>query len=465
MDKIDKPKKPMGRPRINAKKKQKNVLFEPTPGNQLLALNNTADELLIGSILGCGKSLLLLMIPTKYLHLKHFNCLILRSSFPELESGLIRMSQDYYPQLGGVFNQSRHEWVFPSGAMIQFGFLETLDDVNRYRGIQKNIIMYDELSSFNEEVYHMNNAWLRTRIDHKAIGYPERIVATSNPGGKCGDFILERWRPWVSKSAPYRLKSGEIAEINGKTRSCVLLTGEDNPYINRIEYNKMLIDLPPHMKEQLTEGNWDIRAADMEYFNRELIEIINEIPSGIRHRSWDLASSTSKTADYTASVLLNKSNGFYYIEDYFRYKKNTGDVEKLILKTAESDGRGVKQILSIDPGQSGDYQRMALSKLLNGYHFDFIRDNRKKVDRAKPVSSQALNKMIKIVKNHFYNDFMNELEAFSDNPKEYLHDDFVDCLSMAYNSMLTQRAVYRDIEMPKMVFWGSDEEDNNKWGK
>jgi intein/homing endonuclease len=224
----------------------------------------------------CGKSLILLMMPVRYLHLKFFNCLILRSSFAELENGLIKMSHNYYPQLGGIYNQTRHEWIFPSGACISFGFLEGMEDIQRYRGIEKQMICYDELSSFSEDVYNMMNLWLRTAHDN----YPLKIVASSNSGGKHGDWILRKWHPWLSASAPYRMRSGQLAEINGKIRSCVVLKPEDNPYINREEYDKQFEGLPDYIVKQLRDGDWDARPSQRLYFDRDKITIVEYDSSG-----------------------------------------------------------------------------------------------------------------------------------------------------------------------------------------
>jgi predicted phage terminase large subunit-like protein len=184
-------------------------------------------------------------------------------------------------------------------------------------------------------------------------------------------------------------------------------------------------------------------------------------------RGYDLGSSISKTADYTTSVKLCRTdNGVYIIEDYFRYKKNTADVEKLILETAAKDGINVKIVLPLEPAAAGAAQQMYLTRALDGWKFEFAKQTKTKAERAYGISSQVLNGNVRIVRNKYYNDFINELEAFTDNPKEYLHDDWVDSLAMAYNSMLKPRAVYRDIPMEKQERWGDlGDEDNFNWRK
>lgn len=185
-------------------------------------------------------------------------------------------------------------------------------------------------------------------------------------------------------------------------------------------------------------------------------------------RGWDLASSTKKTADYTASVKLCKTDiGMYVIEDYFRYRKNTYEVETLLLDTAKKDGIRVKQIIAVDPGQAGESQKMHLLKLLDGFNIEFVRDNRSKLERALPISAQVLGGNVRVVKNRFYLEFMDELEAFSDDDKTYLHDDMVDALATSYNALLKTAARFRtDDEIGlndkyKRTFGGVEE--NSDW--
>ena len=416
------------------------TLFEPFPGGQTAALATDVDELLIGSVLGCGKSLLLLMAPTRYLHLKYFNAIILRSTFIELEQGLIKMSQEFYPALGGTYNQSKHVWTFPSGATITFGYLESIADIQRYRGIERQMILYDELSSFSEEVYMMMNLWLRTPHE----GYPLKVMATSNPGGRYGDWVFSRWQHWVDATLPHRLASGQVARVRGKTRCCILLKPEDNPKIDRVRYEQQFDGLPIHIVKQLKEGDWNARASQANYFKRERFPIIPVAPVGQCVRAWDIAASEGR-GDWTVGTKLSQRGGQYCVEDVVRKQLNPDGVDKLILHYAHLDGNRCKIILPCDPGAAGKAQIMYWSRLLNGFNFEFVRDHKKKHERALPVSSQSLAGNISVVNAEWCKQWFDELEAFGDDPKQYKHDDCIDSLSSAYNALLTQRVQFRRI--------------------
>lgn len=274
---------------------EKKVIFEPapiatdgSPGRQKLAMSVDCDELLLGSVLGTGKTILLAMMALRYMHLPHYNVLILRRSWDELKKGLIKESTPYYESFGLKYHGTDYMWTKPdTNATISYGFLENIRDISRYRGIERQMIIYDELSEFDEELYATLNLWCRTtrKIPGTNTLYPCKTIASSNPGGKYGDWILDRWKWWLSKQlVPKNLNSGDILPIKYQvkdekgilvdhiaTRSCVVLRAEDNPYLDRNRYEAQFIGKPKHIIDQLKLGIWDSRPSDAEYFKRELI--------------------------------------------------------------------------------------------------------------------------------------------------------------------------------------------------
>lgn len=437
-----------------------NVLFIPHPGAQQNFLTNDADEVLFASCVGAGKSLCLLIDASKYVEkYPSFNALLLRRSYPELEKSLIKVSKTLYDKslsyLGGSYNQSQHLWTFANGARIQFASLDHPDDINKYRGVDWSYLGFDELTTFEWEQVLTLKAWLRS-----SKGVPLRFRATSNAGGVSHQDVFDYWKLWLNPHHPNRLKSNMIVKYpNGKTKSCVMAYPEDNPSIDYKEYAKQFDGMSSHVVKQLLYNDWTAIPAKAEYFKRDLITPVNSSNDVIRRvRSYDLAGSEAKTADYTASILLGytKDNRII-IEDVYRARLNTNKVEQLILDNAKKDGRGVKIVLPLEPAAAGKAWADKLSKMLHGYHFTFVPQNRAsggKVTRAMPVSAQALKGNISIIPNKYTKEFFDELEAFTDDDKLYSNDDMVDALSQGYNELARKSAGFSKLkfEQPTRAF-------------
>ncbi len=424
-----------------------NILFRPFEGAQQDFLSNDADEVLFASCVGAGKSLCLLVDAAKYVEkYPTFNALLLRRTYPELEASLIKESQKLYTgQLGGTYNKTQHLWTFRNGARIQFGSLDDDNRITNYRGIDWTYLGFDELTTFKWEHYQTLSIWLRSSKE-----VPLRVRATSNAGGLSHQEVFDYWKNWLNPEHKYHLKSNQIAKIGGKTRSCIMAYMGDNPSINPETYKKQFVGKPKHIVQQLLNNDWRAVPGLAEYFKREHIEIITDSGRIVKRcRSYDLAGSESKTADYTASILLGIDySGKVVVEDVYRARLSTDKVERLIMDNAIRDGREVKIVLPLEPAAAGKAWADKLSKILHGYHFVFIPQNRAtggKITRAKPISAQSLQGNMKVVNNDYTTVFLDELEAFTDDDKLYSNDDMVDALSQGYNELSKSRAVFADV--------------------
>jgi hypothetical protein len=129
-----------------------NVLFQPNEGPQTDFLAADEKDVLYGGAAGGGKSYAMLVDPLRYCHKKAHRALILRRSMPELRE-LIDKSRELYPQAfpGAKFREVEKVWNFPSGAKIEFGFLEKDADVYRYQGQAYSWIGFDEITHLPTE--------------------------------------------------------------------------------------------------------------------------------------------------------------------------------------------------------------------------------------------------------------------------------------------------------------------------
>ena len=239
--------------------KGSHVVFHANEGPQTEFLAADEKDVLYGGAAGGGKSYAMLVDPLRYAHRKAHRALILRRSMPELRE-LIDKSRELYPQAfpGCKFREVEKVWNFPSGAKIEFGFLERDADVYRYQGQAYSWIGFDEITHLPTE-FGWNYLASRLRTTDPEI--KTYLRCTANPGGIGAAWVKKRY---VDSNETNKSFTGK----DGLTRKFIPARLLDNPYLaNDGIYEKMLMSLPPVQRKQLLEGNWDVNegAAFVEF--------------------------------------------------------------------------------------------------------------------------------------------------------------------------------------------------------
>lgn len=237
-------------PTLQNQIKDSKILFHPNEGPQTSFLAAPEKDVLYGGAAGGGKSYAMLIDPLRNCSRKAHRALILRRSMPELRE-LIDKSREIYPQAfpGAKFREVEKVWNFPSGAKIEFGFLEKDADVYRYQGQSYSWIGFDEITHLPTEFgWNYLASRLRT-IDPDLKTY---LRCTANPGGVGSSWVKKRY---VEPSESNKTFIG----ADGLTRKFIPARLADNPFLARDGvYEKMLKSLPPTQRKQLLEGNWDV---------------------------------------------------------------------------------------------------------------------------------------------------------------------------------------------------------------
>lgn len=173
-------------------------------------------------------------------------------------------------------------------------------------------------------------------------------------------------------------------------------------------------------------------------FKREWFEVVKAAPAvGMRVRYWDRAGTEVNAAedndpDWTVGVLMCKTaDNVCYIEDLVRFRASDLGVLQGIKNTASLDSPMVEIGLEQDPGQAGKADVNQLIRQLMGYNAKAHLASKDKVTRATPLSAQAEAGNIKLVKGHWNEEFLRELETFPMG----LHDDQVDAAAGAFNTL------------------------------
>lgn len=359
------------------------------------------------------------MAALQYVSIPSYSAILFRRTFRDLSlpGALLDRSKEWLSGTDAQFKALENAWVFPSGAKLAFGYLDTENDKYRYQGAEFQFIGFDEVTQFTEDQYRYLFSRLR-RLESSHI--PLRMRAASNPGGVGHDWVKRRF----------------IVEGEEYKRVFVPARLQENPYLDQQGYIASLSELDPITRRQYLEGDWNARHGG-SIFHREWFEIVRQAPANAqRCRYWDKAATkpkeTNKDPDYTVGAKLAVTNGVTYIEDIKRIRAAPPQVEALIKQTAELDGRSIPVFMEQEPGSSGvDSIDRYTREVLFGYTFRGVKSTGPKAERASPVSSAAEAGNIKLCQGVWNTALLDEFEGFPIGE----HDDIVDAVSGAFNQL------------------------------
>lgn len=408
------------------------VPIDPT-AKQEFFLRRNEMEVFFGGSAGPGKSWGLLMAASQYVDVQDYHALLLRPTLTEFEQqgGLIELSHKWFGRTGAHWNGTKREWKFPSSATIRFGYLRTLSDLSHYPGGGVSFLGFDELTLFTEQLYLGMFRLLRQPTSGPLENVPLRVRSASNPGNIGHAFVKGRF-------------------IDPKTRepgSVFVPAGiGDNPHLDYETYvNTVLVHMHPIDRERLINGDWDVMEEGGKFRRHDFI-LIDEAdcpPAREIIRYWDLAgtepSDANKDPDYTVGLLLSRdTDDMFTIRDVNMFRENDDKVEQMIRAQAEEDGNAVPVYIEQDPGQAGKAQiRHYMRTVLDGFacHAGSTRIKGKpaaKVVRAGPVAAAVGNHLVRLVRGRNFREVLGQCSMF---PHEGSHDDIVDALSGAHNSL------------------------------
>ena len=318
---------------------------------QDLFMKSEAFETLFGGAAGGGKSYGQLVDALIYaLQYGKSKQIIFRRTFPDLERSIIRTSLELYPREIASYNSSKHTWTFDNGSIIDFGYIDTENDVYQYQSAEYDVIRFDELTHFTEYMYTYMISRCRGAND-----YPKRIKSSTNPGGVGHLWVKERF---VDIGPSGEIHTCRLETGQETTRLFIPSFVTDNKFLMERdpEYVKRLDALPEKERKALKEGNWDIFDGQCywiaidpqgyEYCYKELYEsdlIISEAAAKILEMNgddkikytyappdlWNRRQDTGKNAydifRENGIILTKTSNnrvlGWYSVQEHLKIEK------------------------------------------------------------------------------------------------------------------------------------------------
>jgi len=358
-----------------------------------------------------------------------YAAILFRRTYQDLSlpGGLIPRADEWLRGTDAHWRGDEYVWVFPSGARLQFGYIQHPGDEQRYRSAEFQYVGFDELTTFGEAMYRYLFSRLRRTVGLERSGVPLRMRAGTNPGGIGHDWVEGRF---LDHPAP------------GTVFVPSLLT--DNPALDQTAYLESLAYLDDVTLAQLRDGNWAVRPTGGR-FDRAWIKPSHrheELPPASREwrwvRYWDLASTAEKLGadpDYTVGTLVGLDDeNDPWVADVARFRLDPGDTEDAVKATSIADALAYENVsirMEQEPGSAGKIVIDHYGKVLRGLSFDGVVSTGKKEVRALPFSTAMKRGLVHVLEAGWTGDWYLELEAFPTGA----HDDQVDSASGAYNHL------------------------------
>lgn len=170
-----------------------------------------------------------------------------------------------------------------------------------------------------------------------------------------------------------------------------------------------------------------------QYWDR-LPELISRV------RVWDLASSTSKTADWTVGVLMGRDqHDNFYVIDRQRFRKGPDGVLEQIQLTAARDGNTVPVYIEQSRNGDGAHVISFYQKALVGHMVDGVPPNGNKTTRAMGYSAEQRKGRVFLPKHwdrKTRKEWTGEHVQMDGKGGLPAHDDQIDPAAYAFNYLV-----------------------------
>jgi phage terminase large subunit-like protein len=441
-----------------------------------------ADIVFFGGAAGSGKSTSLLMEAARQEFIAHagYRGIIFRRTTRQVTNpgGLWDSSKELYYLLGAEPRENTLDWTFSTGSKIQFAHLEHSKNIYNYQGAQVDFLGFDELTHFSEAMF----LYLLSR-NRSPSGLRCRVLCTMNPDG---DSWVADWVDWYidpETGLPLTNRSGILryfvrmeeitywADTKDELRdrfdpdiqilsfTVIFALIYDNPIFlaKNPQYLANLNALHPVERSRLLLGNWKVKFSVGKVFQRQWFNIIPVEacpPNGVTCRHWDIAATAAKLATashyFTAGTKIRRNGDRYTILHSLWEQVGPSEVESLIIKTAQADGKQCKVRFELEGGSNAiifaDGLRRKLRSL--GFNADYVAPRGDKVARAMPLATAAYNNQVDMVEGLWNEVYLDCCLRFDGSAKPLIND-VIDSSSGCYSVLSAQSAPEPNIQPPQ----------------
>jgi len=245
-----------------------------------------------------------------------------RTIVPSIKKLLLGVEHKFNASAGNIFFQ------FPNGSAIHL-MAESFDsdkDLNRFKGLETNIIFLEQIEELNELTYdkciERVGSWVRPNAP---LGEPKPLIlSTMNPThvNWVRDLI---YTPFVRNEVP------EDTYIS-------MITSDENPFVTEDQRNNWKT-MTPEMYRQYVQGDWDVMTNTKAFlYSFDRIKHVKEDGHGSIVNRAKVYLSVDFNVDPLCGILAyynERTNAFHVYHEY--YESNT-DVHKWGIKIAKDVG-------------------------------------------------------------------------------------------------------------------------------
>ncbi len=175
-----------------------------------------------------------------------FRVLLLRRTYKELDQTHLRDVELEAPEMGATAVPSAKIVRYPNGSVMQFGHCETAADAANYLSAEYDLIIFDELVTFEETMFLL----IASRARSTKKGVTPKILCGTNPGGPQSHWVRMRF---IDKN----VDPEQFPDYRPEEWAFIPSKLEDNPYLDQ-QYERKLLSLPPELRKAYRDGDWDI---------------------------------------------------------------------------------------------------------------------------------------------------------------------------------------------------------------
>lgn len=279
-----------------------NIIWEPLPGSQSLALSCPCDEILYEGTRGPGKSDTTLMRFATRVGIgygQYWRGVIFRREYGDLED-IISKSKRWFPQIfpDAKFLASKGDlkWVFATGEELLFRAFKRPEDYWKYHGQELPFIGWEELTAYPddkcyEDMMSCNRSSFQVPEDRvrDLPPIPVETFSTTNPYGPGHSWVKRRF---IDLAAPGNIIKREYKIKDPKTQKDIILTRHqvrifgsysENPYLDPAYVAKLLSIKDPNKRKAWIEGDWNVTSGGrFDHLWREQVHVVEPfiIPAG-----------------------------------------------------------------------------------------------------------------------------------------------------------------------------------------
>lgn len=271
------------------------IKFPPPSEKQKLFLLSDKTYTAFGGARGGGKSWAVrtkaILLCLNYAGIK---VMIVRKTYPELRANHINQLCASCAEIAN-YSETRRELKFMNGSTIKFAYCRYSADLDKFQGIETDVVFIDEATQFSREAFDRIRACVRG-----VNRFPKRIYLTCNPGGIGHSWVKDIFIDGKAEN-PY-----DYLFIRSLVTDNKALMESDPEYVKKLEA------LPSKLKRAWLDGDWDIfegqffeefRDVPEHYHDRLNTHVIEpfEIPKSWKiYRSFDFGYSKPFSCDWWA---------------------------------------------------------------------------------------------------------------------------------------------------------------------